>query len=319
MDDGQLSNGNDHTHATKAQYSHVAPENPNTRGWMFWTLISLCSTAEVAVIIVGIVKHVYWLGILSILAFVPSLVILWMLYWRKHYEKAQLNRVAKYLLIGMIGVIPILVVEFALQSGFGEASKKMQGDVPIEFSEFFASFTSSIFVAALVEETFKFIVASRVTFSAPRDCPYSVVIYSMSGALGLATLENFLYVVVSGLTGSIETTVFTVLFRGLLAVPLHATTATIIGVDVARNKINTQRKNVLLILLIPFIIHGLYDFCILFAVNYSQDHDSAWIFSLGLISVGAVMAGIFYAYRQTTRLLQENHAYSLVSDELSEV
>jgi len=141
----------------------------------------------------------------------------------------------------------------------------------------------------------------------------------MSGALGLATLENFMYVVIAGLTGSVADAIFTAVFRGLLAVPLHATTGTLIGVDIARNKGNIHHKNVLQVLLVPFILHAVYDFFIMFAVNYYQDHTTGWIFSLGLISVGAVLGGTIYAVRQVSRILQESQSYAVLNEELSDV
>jgi RsiW-degrading membrane proteinase PrsW (M82 family) len=58
----------------------------------------------------------------------------------------------------------------------------------------------------------------------PRDVPYSVLVYSTAGAVGLATLENMMYIVLVGLQANLFLTIFTTFTRALMAVPLHATT-----------------------------------------------------------------------------------------------
>lgn len=80
------------------------------------------------------------------------MVILWLVYWREHRDKAYLSRVTKFIILGMLGVAPVAVVEFILNAIFSIMDKAMDGHVPSLFEICFLAFTNAFLVAALCEE-----------------------------------------------------------------------------------------------------------------------------------------------------------------------
>merc|ERR1712196_715139 len=99
--------------------------------------------------------------------------------------------------------------------------------------------------------------------------PNALVVLSMTGALGFATLENVSYVLgqllnekQGGGSGSALDAMVVAVVRGILAVPLHACTGVLIGVGLARRyhfQSNQPCHSVLSILFVPLMIHGFYD------------------------------------------------------------
>lgn len=88
--------------------------------------------------------------------------------------------------------------------------------------------------------------------------PYGVVLFGLAAALGFAALENVTYVM-GEKTDSASWALAVV--RALLAVPLHGTTGALIGVGLARRRfLGDQTQTILRILVLPVLIHGLYDF-----------------------------------------------------------
>lgn len=85
------------------------------------------------------------------------------------------------------------------------------------------------------------------------DSPYSLLLFGAAGAVGLATLENMMYIVTTGFDGSLASIVVTTLARMFLAVPLHATTGVLIGADLAEVKFGLKKKNFFEILLVKLI------------------------------------------------------------------
>ena len=58
---------------------------------------------------------------------------------------------------------------------------------------------------------------------------------------------------------------FVILTRALLSVPLHAVTGVLIGADIAEKRFGVHSKNYFQIIMKPFLLHGIYDFCAMFA------------------------------------------------------
>ncbi len=124
---------------------------------------------------------------------------------------------------------------------------------------------SSLFVQvfvgiALVEEFCKWLVSYTMTYNDPNfDELYDMLLYCTFVALGFAGLENLMYVFSNGLV--------TGLLRGISSVPAHASFGIIMGYYLGLSKINSlnkrndlKRKNIILSILIPTILHGIFDF-----------------------------------------------------------
>lgn len=115
---------------------------------------------------------------------------------------------------------------------------------------------------ALVEEFCKWLMSYLIAFNNKEfEEVYDMIVYSAFVALGFAFFENFLYVLTYGTTVGI--------FRALLAVPGHACDGVFMGYYLGLAKTNAlnnnddlKKKNLLLSVLVPTIMHGIYDFCL---------------------------------------------------------
>jgi len=271
-----------------------------------------CCASMFVVFLVGIFMSVPWLGLFGILAVVPGCAIMYAFYWRNYKHQASIGRVAKFMAIGMLTVLPIIIAELSIEEGYGRAEEDMKEHVPNVFDIFLTSFVEAFLMAALCEETSKYLVAYFVRVEPNLDSPYSVVIYSMANAVGLATLENLMYVLSVGASGNIERTAITAVLRAFIAVPLHASTGIMIGVDMARNKFEMGHKNYFEILAVPFVVHGVYDFCMMFSSSYyDQNGEMLVIIVLPLISLAMFAIGAFYALKKRKQLLPPDGYHGL--------
>ena len=115
---------------------------------------------------------------------------------------------------------------------------------------------------ALVEEFCKWIVAYKISYNDKDfDEFYDAILYCMFVALGFACFENLLYVYENGIgTGVVRT---------LLAVPGHACDGMFMGyyfglskLGALNNRKDLKIKNLVLSILVPTIMHGVYDYCL---------------------------------------------------------
>ena len=121
----------------------------------------------------------------------------------------------------------------------------------------------SFIIVALIEEFCKWLMTYKIGYNNKEfDEVYDIIVYSVFVSLGFAFLENLLYVLLNNS--------FSVgIVRGLLSVPGHACDAIFMGyyLSVAKRcrKINdkpNEKKNVYKSILIPTLLHGIYDFCL---------------------------------------------------------
>jgi len=288
-------------------------ESPTQVGWIVWGCGTCCGLVILLLLIIGVIYHIPWLGVFALVSLLPGLFIEWLIYWRNHREKAYLNRVVKFIAIGMLGVLPLIILEYLLMRVLQYFELVAQDGITPLFNAFVMSFFEAFLVASLCEETFKYLVAIMISVDSRRDFPYSVVIYSASGALGLASLENMMYIVSASAKDPIGG-LFTAITRAFMAVPLHATTGIIIGVDVARKRFRGEDRNYFRTLLIPFLLHGLYDFGTMFPSFYVDlVAKNYWIFLIFPLSIVALIAGIWYARKRVKELLSMQDVYMPVN------
>ena len=115
---------------------------------------------------------------------------------------------------------------------------------------------------SLVEEMCKWIFCYKMAYNHIEfDEIYDMIVYSSFVALGFACFENILYVLEGGVSVGIA--------RAVTAVPAHACFGVFMGYYLAISKLNyinnnltLQRKQVIKSILIPIIMHGIYDYCL---------------------------------------------------------
>ena len=115
---------------------------------------------------------------------------------------------------------------------------------------------------ALIEEVSKWIIVYKISYNNKEfDEFYDIILYATFVALGFACFENLLYVLQSGLT--------TAMIRAITAVPGHVFDGVFMGYYLGIAKINYlngrdkfYKKNILLSILAPIAIHGIYDYLV---------------------------------------------------------
>ena len=118
------------------------------------------------------------------------------------------------------------------------------------------------FGIALIEEFSKWIIVYCVSYNHYEfDEVFDMVVYSAFVALGFACFENILYVFQNGMG--------TALIRGILAVPGHFFDGIFMGYYLSMAKVadinkdySSTKKNKFLSLIVPVLLHGIYDFCL---------------------------------------------------------
>lgn len=142
---------------------------------------------------------------------------------------------------------------------------------------------------ALIEELCKWIVTYGIGYNNKEfDEIYDIIVYSVFMALGFAFFENILYIFNIG-----ELKV--AIFRAILAVPAHASYAIFMGYYLSmakQEKIKGNKKNefkyTILSILVPTILHGVYDYCLISNVTILIEIFVIFIIGLDILSIRKV-------------------------------
>ena len=186
---------------------------------------------------------------LMALAVIPGLLIIIYVYGKDKVEKEPIGLIIRLIVFGAISCIAAGYIESFEDSLLPEYP---QGSLEYALQ-------TSFLEAALVEEIVKFL-ALRLGAWNHRSFNYRFdgVVYGVSAAVGFAIYENIMYVATYGFQ--------TAVVRAFTAVPLHAFCGVFMGVFFAYAKKasilgrgGTKNFFILLSLLVPMIIHGIYD------------------------------------------------------------
>ncbi|WP_243290085.1 glutamic-type intramembrane protease PrsW [Bacillus sp. FJAT-47783] len=172
----------------------------------------------------------------------PGLAILSYFYLKDQYEMEPLSFVLRAFIMGALLVFPIMFIQYVLE---------VEGIIT---SPLLKAYISS----GLLEEFFKWFIFYFTIYSHFHfDEHYDGIVYGASVSLGFATLENILYLIANGVEFALA--------RALLPVSSHALFGVLMGYYFGKGKFssNQQAKWLLLSLIIPFLLHGMYDFIIL--------------------------------------------------------
>lgn len=190
---------------------------------------------------------------LIFLAILPGIVIGFLIYKADRLEKEPKKELLKAFLTGIVAVIITLILSFM----FGVTK------VDINFKNWIEIFAYSFLGISLIEEFSKWICSYfYLKNNKNYDYLFDGVVYTTFVSLGFATIENLLYTLSSGfLTG---------VARAVTTVPVHTFFGVFSGYYLSLSRkeqisSNKQNKTLCLLysLLIPFLLHGFYDFCLL--------------------------------------------------------
>jgi RsiW-degrading membrane proteinase PrsW (M82 family) len=188
------------------------------------------------------------LGILSA-GIAPGLALLSYFYLKDEYDSEPISVVLRTFLYGALLVFPIMFIQHVLET---ETLVK-------------SGLVDAFFSSSLLEEFFKwFILFYAIYPHVEFDEPFDGIVYGVAVSLGFATVENVFYLVANGVGDAMT--------RALLPVSSHALFGVIMGFYIGKAKFTegNKAKWVVVSLLLPFILHGLYDFILI-----SQEH---WIY-----------------------------------------
>lgn len=177
------------------------------------------------------------------------------IYVRDKYEREPLRLVLRVYFISFLTVIPAAVLE-----AIGIASLEASDPQAVLQAALLA-----FLVVGFAEEGSKYLFLRWLAFRrAEFDEVYDGIIYAVAVSLGFATVENVLYVFS---TTALDFRVAMIVIRAILAVPVHALLGVIMGYCVGRAKFArdpaTRRRFMLIGLVLPALLHGLYDFPLL--------------------------------------------------------
>jgi RsiW-degrading membrane proteinase PrsW (M82 family) len=218
---------------------------------------------------------------LLILSLAPVLIIAGYIYFRDKYEKEPLRLLAVALLAGALTVIPILFVERFLST----------------FTDYFygliAAAWKAFVVAAFTEELFKFLALYMLIWKSREfNDKYDGIVYSVFISLGFAAVENIIYVFGGG--------AFTGIARAVTAVPAHAIFGITMGFYFGMARFYTKKEDHLKrkALLIPILLHGIYDFILFTGIDW-----------LSIVFIGFLIY-LYYSGLKRVRELRKQSIYN---------
>ena len=194
--------------------------------------------------------------ILVLMSILLSIIILRLVY-KKDIEKEPLK-----LLVGMfgLGIISCFVTAF-LTGVFQNFFPRFLSE-NLESFNYFELFIFCFIFISTIEEFSKWIFNFNVVWNHQEfNHVYDSIVYSVFFGLGFGTFENVLYVLSEGFGIAI--------LRALLSIPAHAFFAICMGYFIGMAKLayynsdrKLEKKYKVYSLIIPILLHGFYDFCL---------------------------------------------------------
>lgn len=197
---------------------------------------------------------------LLILATIPAVGLLILVYFSDKLEKEPIGLIFGLLGMGLLSTIPSIIAE--------EIGVTVL-DILFPSQGMVYNFFLYFFVVAVAEELFKFLFMFMITWKNKNfDYVFDGVVYAVSASLGFALIENIGYVFTQRWQFGFLAGVGTGISRAFLAIPLHTAVAIFMGYFYGKakeatfqNKFGKCALYIILSLIVPMLMHGIYDFC----------------------------------------------------------
>ncbi len=230
----------------------------------------------------------------AVLTVLPFVVLL-RYYYRRDVFREPRGALVRTFLLGFLVTLPAIPIEI----GLGLIPLGSAGSLGV-------ALYSAFVVAAIPEESLKLLVIVR--YCARRqdfDERMDGIVYGATAALGLAALENVLYVAGGGL--------ITAALRSVASVPMHATWGAILGYHVARARLGGNRLDTWKGWAIATAAHGLFDFGLMGSALLSDEGAGSpgiglTMRGLVLLSVAVAVASWLFVWKLIRRLRKEQRA-----------
>ena len=176
----------------------------------------------------------------------PSFLILFYFFTSDKFKEPKTTIMIVFVL-GILICLPAGILNNFMSENFGVQSNGK-------------NLTHSFLGPAWTEEILKFlilyaIVLRRSEFNEPMDG----IVYGVVASLGFATYENYDYVFRLAETWDIAPSQMAI-WRSYTAVPMHGLNGCIMGFYFGMYAFTANKKYLILSLLIPFLLHGFYNF-----------------------------------------------------------
>ncbi len=170
--------------------------------------------------------------------------LLWLVFFLRTDRHPEPKALILYAFgLGMLAAIPIVALQFATEW----------------FSQFFKDVFFSLFTLAFIEELFKWLAAYFAVRKRPEfDEPVDAMIYLVTAAMGLATIENFFvlsHLLARGGTESVGALFSIAVLRFVGATLLHAISSGFVGYFWARGKLAKG-------FVVATVVHGIFNYLI---------------------------------------------------------
>jgi RsiW-degrading membrane proteinase PrsW (M82 family) len=233
--------------------------------------------------------------VLLIASVTPVLIFMYLIYI-KDTVREPLSTLFRAFFAGVLSVV-LAVILGVFISPFGEFLKdSAMGD----------SFFNAFITAGLIEEFSKFLLLYLFIWKHKNfDQNYDGIIYAVFVSLGFALVENILYVFQGGIS--------TAIMRAVLAVPGHGFFAVIMGYYFSLAKFHKDKQRSMLLLqaiLVPAIVHGAYDFCLMYI---SHENSNPLVSLLLLVAFTIVVIGFWrLGFKKIKKHIQKDQELGII-------
>lgn len=198
---------------------------------------------------------------LTLAAILPALFLLVMICKADKKEKEPLSLIIYLVLLGIIAAILAIGVE--------KIGIMILNLLPIHYQKDY-NFILYFMIIAPAEEALKKLMLKKGSWKhSAFNCLFDGIVYGVSVSLGFALFENLIYTFRYG--------ILTAISRSLTAIPAHASYGVFMGLwyGLSKHAYNQKKKKSyvlyrVLSLLMPILIHGFYDFCLVMAGSFSM-------------------------------------------------
>lgn len=190
-------------------------------------------------------------SLLIVLAMLPTFVLGFIVYKKDVVEKEPIKLLLKLFIFGVLSAGVALFIELTEQDMFPGVLSNNVISIIIR----------SFLIVALSEELVKWVFNYFISWKDKEfNYAYDAIVYSVFISLGFATIENLITILTQG--GGFVLAIQ----RGLITVPAHAFFGVISGYYLGKAKRYNNRNwkkrkkyNLILSLLAPVLVHGLFD------------------------------------------------------------
>lgn len=198
------------------------------------------------------------LTIILFLAFFPILLISILVY-NKDKNKEPIHLLLSFFVLGIISCFIVMLLSTVLAK-FAPFMQMKRQDM-----DFINILLYSFIGIALLEEISKWIFVYFKGYKHKEfEETYDIIIYSIFVSLGFAFFENCLYII------NTNTKILSIILRALYSIPGHTCNAIFMGYYLSMAKQNQyqnnkkiEKKYLIFSIIIPILLHGVYDFCVL--------------------------------------------------------